>query len=66
MNLESAKLDYRRKHKHCSYCEYLKYINKFYIGTGVAWYKCKVSDKMVKHKKLNSLLCKYYTVKTRD
>lgn len=63
MDLESAKLDYRRKHKHCSYCKYLKYIDKYYLGTGITWYECEVSDNMIKHKKLNSLFCKYYTVK---
>ena len=39
--------DYRRKHKRCKYCIYLKYVISKYGFQPFEWYECKAKDKHI-------------------
>lgn len=58
--LNSRKVEYRKKHKNCSYCVFIKYVSK--PGISIEYEKCEVKDKIIKNHKLNALFCKCYKV----
>ena len=64
MELHKAQSKYKRKHKHCRFCKFNKYVSKYYIG--ISYHECEVKDKIINPNRIRAVFCKYYNIEEID
>jgi len=45
--MDNKKYRYRKIHKRCRYCEYLKYCSRNLMFEGYYWHECTLKDKTI-------------------
>lgn len=59
--LNSRKIEYRKKHKSCFHCAFMEHFSR--PGISIEYEKCNIKDKIIKNNRFNALFCKYYKPK---